>query len=148
MRILCAYDFTTTGDAALTYLKELRRSGPCDVVVAHVDSSLDEKARLGFPGPAPFDGNEPEVQRILERDLKEKVSDVLGEAGVRIRVKGDWGRPDYDLIEMANQEQADLIVTGAHQRHGLERLFHMSVSRALLRYAPMNVLVVPVTRDR
>ena len=145
LRIVCAYDFTATADAALVWLNELRRWGPCELVVAHVDSSPDEKARLGFPGPAPFDGNEPEVQRILERALQEQAEATLGEAGVRIRVQGDWGRPDYALIEMANQEQADLVVTGAHQRHGLERLFHLSVSRALLRYAPMNVLVVPVT---
>lgn len=144
LKVLCTYDFTATADAALAYVNELRRWGPCDLVVAQVASSPDEKARLGFPGPAPFDGNESEVQRILERDLKEKVQATLGEAGARIRVKGNWGRPDYDLIEMANQEQADLIVTGAHQWHGLERLFHLSVSRALLRYAPMNVLVVPV----
>jgi nucleotide-binding universal stress UspA family protein len=147
LRILCAYDFTTTSDAVLTYLKELRRFGPCDFVVAHVDATPDEQARLGFPGPAPFDGNAPEVQLILERNLREKVNATLGDDGADIRVRGAWGRPDYELIEIANQEHAQLIVTGTHQRHGLERLFHTSVSRALLRYAPMNVLVVPVARE-
>ncbi len=147
LRVLCAYDFSPTADAALTWLNELRCWGSCELAVAQVDCPPEEKARLGLPGPAPFDGNEPEVQGILERDLSEKVNAVLCDAGARIRVKGNWGRPDYDLIEIANQERADLIVTGAHQRHGLERLFHMSVSRALLRYAPMNVLVVPVTKS-
>jgi nucleotide-binding universal stress UspA family protein len=145
LRVVCAYDFSATADAALTWLNELRSWGPCDLVVAQADSSPDEKARFGVPGPTRLDGNEPEVQSILERDLREKVSSVLGDADARIRVQGAWGRPDYNLIEIANQEGADLIVTGTHQRQGLERLFHMSVSRALLRHAPMNVLVVPVT---
>ncbi len=147
LKVLCTYDFTATADAALAYVNELRRWGPCDLVVAQVDSPPEQKARLGFPGPAACAGNEPEVQRLLERDLKEKVEAMLGDTGARIWVQGDWGRPDYGLIEMANQEQADLIVTGAHQRHGMERLFHLSVSRALLRHAPMNVLVVPVARE-
>jgi nucleotide-binding universal stress UspA family protein len=53
----------------------------------------------------------------------------------------------FELIAMANEEQADLIVTGTHQRHGLERIFQMSVSRALLRHAPVSVLVVPGNRE-
>jgi nucleotide-binding universal stress UspA family protein len=141
LRVLCAYDFTTSTDAALTYLKELRRFGPCDVLVAQVDSTPEGQARLGFPGLVPFDGNKPEAQRILQQDLRARVN------AAHLRVKVAWGRPDYDLIGIANQERADLIVTGTHRRHGLERLFHMSVSRALLRYAPMNVLVVPVARE-
>jgi nucleotide-binding universal stress UspA family protein len=147
LKVLCTYDFTATADAALTYLNELRRWGRCDLVVAQVDWPPEQKARLGFPGPGSFDGNEPEIQRILERDLREKVNATLGDDGAHICVSGAWGRPDYDLIKIANQEQADLIVTGAHQWRGLARLFHMSVSRALLRYAPTNVLVVPATRQ-
>ncbi|MBE0541807.1 MAG: universal stress protein [Verrucomicrobia bacterium] len=148
LRVVCAYDFSATADAALTWLDKLRCWGPCELVVAEVDSSPDENARLGIPGPAPFDGNEPEVQRILERDLREKANAVLGDAGARIRVQGTWGRPDNNLIEIANQERADLLLTGTHQRHGLERLFHVSVSRAMLRHAPMSVLVVPAGGER
>jgi len=146
LRVVCAYDFTPTADAALEWLNELRRWGRCEIVVAQVDSPPEEKARLGLPGPARLDGNEDEVQTILERDLTEHMHAVLDDAGARIRVKGAWGRPDVDLIGIANLEQADVIVTGAHQRHGVGRLLHMSVSRALLRHAPMSVLVVPLTK--
>lgn len=146
LKVLCAYDFSGAADAALNFLNELRLWGACSFVLAQVYSPLDENARLGFDGPATFDANEIGVQRILERDLREKVNPVLGGAGngsVRLRVKANWGRPDCALIAMANEEHADLIVTGTHQRHGLERLVKPSVSRALLRYAPMSVLVAP-----
>ena len=46
---------------------------------------------------------------------------------------------------MAHEEQADLIVVGSHQRHGLSRLAHPSVSRAVLHHAPMNVACVPAS---
>lgn len=148
LRVLCAYDFTATADAALTWFNTLRGWGPCELVVAQVAWPPEHKARLGLSGPAPLDTQEPELQRILERELSEKAKAVLGDGGARIRVRGGWGRPDHDLLEIASEEHADLIVTGAHQRQGMERLFHVSVSRALLRHAPMNVLVVPATSER
>ena len=143
LRLLCACDLTPTADAALAYVKELRRIGPCDVVVAQVDWPISEKIRLGIPGPMPLDANPPEAQAILEHNLKEKVFAALGQKNVRTRVEPGLGRPDFRLVEMAKAEQADLIVTGTHQWRGVERLWHGSTSRGLLHYAPMSVLVVP-----
>lgn len=143
LRVLCAYDFSASADAALTYLKELRRIGPCDIVVAHVDWPVGEMARLGIPGPMPLDANRPEVQAVLECDLKARITAITGGKDVSIRVSPGLGRSEFHLIQIAEQEQADLIVTGTHQRHGLSRLWHASTSRGLLHHAPMSVLVVP-----
>lgn len=143
LRVLCAYDFSASADAALAYLKELRRIGPCEIVVAHVDWPVGEMARLGIPGPMPLDANRPEVQAVLERDLKARITAITGGSDVSIRVSAGLGRSEFHLIQIAQQEQADLIVTGTHQHHGLARLWHASTSRGLLHHAPMSVLVVP-----
>ncbi|MCI0541345.1 MAG: universal stress protein [Verrucomicrobiales bacterium] len=147
LRILCAYDFTATADAALSHVKGMRRVGPCEVVVAQVDWPFGEKLRLGIAGPVSLEANQPEVQAILERDLSERVATVLGKQDVRIRVEPGLGRPDFRLIDIAKAEQADVIVTGAHQWRGVERLWHVSTSRGLLHYAPMSVLVVPAPTE-
>lgn len=143
LRVLCAYDFSASADAALAYLKELRLIGPCEIVVAHVDWPVGEMARLGIPGPMPLDANRPEVQAVLERDLKTRITAITGGKDVSIRVSPGLGRSEFHLIQIAQQEQVDLIVTGTHQRHGLSRLWHSSTSRGLLHHAPMSVLVVP-----
>ncbi|MBI4623188.1 MAG: universal stress protein [Verrucomicrobia bacterium] len=123
LRVLCAYDLSAPADAALTYLTNLLRLGPCNVIVTHVGQLSDEMARLGFRSPMCFEGSEPQVQRICEQDLREKVDAILGaDAGVRIQYKGSWGRPDFDLVDLAKHENADLVVTGTHQWHGLDRL--------------------------
>ncbi len=144
LKIVCAYDFTPTADAALAYLKQFRRIGPCEIVVLQVDWPLGEKMRLGVAGQGTMVANLPEVQALLERDLRAKVTAVLGQKGVRVRVEAGLGRPDFRLIEIAGEEQADLVVTGTHQWRGWSRLWHISTSRGLLHYAPMSVLVVPV----
>ena len=87
--------------------------------------------------------NPPEIQRLLERDLKLKVTPLLGEENVRVRVVASWGRPDAPLIQIVREAQADLVVIGTHQRQGLSRFWLGSVSRSVLYHAPTSVAVVP-----
>jgi nucleotide-binding universal stress UspA family protein len=86
--------------------------------------------------------NPPEVERLLERDLKKRCAEILGKLRVQVRVPAAWDRPEPQLIELAREARADLIVVGTHQRHGVGRLW--SVSREILHNAPMSVACVPV----
>ena len=143
LRVFVGTDFTASSDAALRWVAELRKSGPIEVVAGHVDWPPEEAARLGVSGPLGLRGNQPAMQSVLERDVREKVARVLGEENLQVRVVGNWGRTDAPLVEMAIEAQADLVVIGTHQWHGLDRLRHGSVSRAVLHHAPMSVACVP-----
>jgi nucleotide-binding universal stress UspA family protein len=144
LKVFIGVDFTASADAALRWVAALRRFGPCEVVAAYADWPPEERARMGLAQPSPLVGNAPTVQQILERDLRDKAAGILGDENVRIRVCGAWGRADATLVELAIEEQADLIVIGTHQWHGMSRLRHGSVSRAILHHAPMSVACVPV----
>ncbi len=143
LKVFVGTDFTASSDAALRWIAELREIGPCEVVVGYVDWPPEEAARLGVSGAIGLSGNQPEIQRVLERDVREKVTRVLGGENVQVRVVGNWGRTDAPLVEMAVEAQADLVVVGTHRWHGLDRLRRGSVSRGLLHHAPMSVACVP-----
>ena len=143
LKVFVGTDFSASSDAALRWVAELRQLGPCEVVAAHVDWPPEEAARLGVSGPLGLGGNPLGMQSMLERDLREKVNRLLGGENVRVCVRGNWGRADYPLVEMAIEAQADLVVVGTHQWHGLSRLRHGSVSRGVLHHAPMSVACVP-----
>ncbi len=145
LNVLVAGDFTASADAAIRWVKELRCVNPCQVVLGHVDWPAEERRRLGVHSPVPFTQNPPEVEHALERDLRTKLKALLGDTSARARVTPSWGAPGYNLIPMAHEERADLIVVGSHQRHGVSRLANPSVSRAVLHHAPMNVACVPVS---
>lgn len=85
----------------------------------------------------------PEVQQVLGRDLREKAERLLGTVPA-IRVMPRSARVDAHLIALATEAGADLLVLGTHQWHGLDRLRHTSISRRILRDAPMSVACVPV----
>jgi nucleotide-binding universal stress UspA family protein len=143
LKIFVGTDFSASADAALRWAGQLRQFGPIDIVAGYVDWPPEEAARLGITGPLGLVGNPPKLQGLLERDLLEKVTRLVGTENVRIEVRGNWGRLDSPLVAMAIDAQADVIVVGTHQRHGLGRLHHGSISRAVLRHAPMSVACVP-----
>ena len=147
LKVFVAIDFTVSAEAALRWVKELKRIGPCEVIVGHVNWPPTERARLGLGGPLPLTENPPAAQHVLERDFSARVSEILGDGAARVRVVPGWGRTDAALIEMARQEKADLLVSGTHQHHGLERLADPSVSRGLLHHAPMSVACVPTPHE-
>jgi nucleotide-binding universal stress UspA family protein len=146
LKVFVAFDFTGTAEAALRWIKCLEAAGPCEIVVGYVDWPVGEAGRLGISGELLLGHNPPQVQRILERELSERVRALLGEGAVRIRVEPSLGRADSRLVEIAREEQSDLVVTGTHQRHGLGRVAHPSISRGLLRDAPMSVACIPGAR--
>jgi nucleotide-binding universal stress UspA family protein len=143
LNVFVGVDFTANSDAALRWIAELRQIGLCEVVAAYADWPPEETARLGVSRSFGLLENPPGMQRVLERDMQEKVARFLGKEPVRILVQGGWGRVDAQLIELAAEAQADLIVVGTHQWHGLSRLRHGSVSRGILYHSPTSVACVP-----
>ncbi len=148
LKVFVAFNFTATAEAALHWVKELQAIGSCELVVGYVDWPPEQRTRLGGTGPLLLVGNPPEVQAVLKRDLKARVTEVLGTTAFRTRVEANWGRPDVRLAAIAREEQAELIVVGSHQYRGFERLWHTSVSRGLLHSAAMSVAVVPLATDQ
>jgi len=146
LKVFVAADFSASSDAALHWVAELASIGKCKVTVGHVDWPPESSLRLGVKGPLSFQDNPDEVQRVLERDLREKTERALGNQQVAIRIEPGWGRPDVHLVNLAQLEKADLIVVGTRQGDGAARLPFGSVSRSILHHAPMSVAVVPTRK--
>jgi len=144
LRVFVAFDFSRSAEAALAWVRELRELGPCAVVTGFVFWPPEQRARLGGTGPLTLEGCSAEVLAMIQRDVRTRAAEVLGSGDFEVRAEANWGRQDVRLAELAYECGADLIVTGSHQYHGFERLWHGSVSRGLLHHAAMNVAVVPL----
>ncbi|MBI3849932.1 MAG: universal stress protein [Verrucomicrobia bacterium] len=145
LKVIVGCDFSASADAALRWLRDWQEIGHCEITVAHVDWPPADLERLGIRGPISLTEIHPEAARVLQRDLKERVAAIFGEQPVSLCVVPGWGHSDAQLTQLAQQEQADLLVVGTHQRHGLDRFWLGSVSRGVLRHASMSVAVVPLT---
>jgi nucleotide-binding universal stress UspA family protein len=143
LKVFVCFNHTRTSEGALRWVNVLSKAGPLDIVVGWMDWPAEEWKRVGSKGPLSLTTNPLDVQCVLERDLNTKAKQILGDTSFRVRIEAGWGRTDDHLVDMAKKERADLLVVGSHQYRGFERLWHTSVSRGLLRRAPMSVAVVP-----
>ncbi|MCP3104151.1 universal stress protein [Myxococcus sp. K15C18031901] len=144
---------SATTEAAVTFLRELRRVGACDVLATYVCSPLEERERLGIHTPVHVDVLEPAardmekldpaVTTVLQREVRERVGDLLGEGRVEVVLEPGFGRPADHLLHVALERGADLVVVGMHARGMVKRLWHGSVSAGVLRHAEQAVVCVP-----
>jgi nucleotide-binding universal stress UspA family protein len=143
LNVLIGHDFSKSADNALGWVRILQRIGPCAFTAAYVDWPPEEMLRLGAVGPISLTENPIEVERVLKRELRERVQKVLSDEQVLLRVAPCWGRADARLAQIANEEPFDVVVMGTHQRRGFDRMRMGSVSRHLIRESKTNVVVVP-----
>lgn len=143
LRILVGFDLAGGSEAALCWATSLLKFGPCKITVASIVSPNEERWRLGIEGNRSGPEDPPELQKLLERDLRRRCEELVDAGSVQIRIAAARERTDLQLIELARSERADLVVVGTSQRHGLERFWLGSVSRGIVYHAPMTVACVP-----
>jgi nucleotide-binding universal stress UspA family protein len=143
LRVLVGCDFSPSSDQAICWALNLKSISSCEIVVAHVNRMAEESYRLGVTEGLSLTENAPAVQRVLERELADRVQALGGNGKARLVVAPSWGRIDAALLDMARSERIDLVVLGTHHRHAMARIWLGSVSRAMLRHAVMNVAIVP-----
>ena len=145
LRVFVGADFSAQSEAALRWVAWLRQLGPCDVVVTYLVPTLLANGPLEM-SPSPIVAEMlARTDKVQARCFRQRARAVLGASRVRVRIEKGWGRSDAHLIQVAREERADLIVVGTHQRHGLGRIGHLSLSRGVLHYAPMSVACVPMS---
>jgi len=125
--VLVAYEPSESSDAALKFVPRLESAGPCRVVCAHVHWA-------------------PKADPAVEPALRSRLEGVRRGAPFELCVLAGLGRPADHLAQIAKQEKADLVVVGSNQRHGLDRIWHGSISHGVIERSPASVLCVPMPR--
>ena len=140
--VLAAVDYSDASGLALSSAADLARADPMtELHVVHV---------IDLPYPMEHDRVEAsDLPRALEKageDVKLELPKFYAETirGLESRVVGhvSFGRPDREIVLLAGDLGADLIVLGTHGRSRVERVFLGSVAERVLRAAPCAVLVV------
>ena len=78
-------------------------------------------------------------------DRLEAAAKVVQDAGAEADTHAIKGEPADVIIELAEREQADLIVVGNKGMTGAKRFVLGSVPNAIAHHAPCNVLIVRTT---
>jgi universal stress protein A len=145
--ICCPVDLTEESHAALAFAAGLaREAGGARLVVVHVLAAPGLAGRDTIFAPPPHaPREEPEgSDRRLEAWAAE-AERTSGHPVTSIRVEG---HVVSELLRIADEQGADLIVLGKHARTGVLRWLHRSVAETVARRAAIPVLLVPPTPRR
>ena len=135
--ILCGVDGSTDARLALRAAAQLSAQLDVRLVVAHVVQMLVQSPRLGPATIVPPIGAELDAgKNLLEHVLEEE-----GLADVEHTVV--WGFPADRLADLADEEEAELIVVGSRGRGAFKSAILGSVSTDLIGVARCPVLVIP-----
>ena len=152
-RIISPVDFSDTTDAGLAPAISLATEFGSELVLLHV---------LNFPYPQ-MDGGTPafdleryyvEMEQGAEAGLLALVDEQTRQyASTRARV--ERGVPHREIVRVADDEGADLIVMPTHGRTGMQHMIFGSTAEKVVRLAPCPVLTVcpkepphPLTPER
>jgi nucleotide-binding universal stress UspA family protein len=144
--ILIGYDGTRAAETALARAAELAKAFGSKIVVVSV-ATPEPITPPGAFGLLPYYGYEADrhglrTDEALWQQHRKSVQAFFEDAGLTIQFAGVTGQPAEQIIDLAEQQQADLIVVGTREPGLLERLFGGSVSQGVARRAHCDVLIV------
>jgi nucleotide-binding universal stress UspA family protein len=135
--IVVGYDETEPAKRALARAAELATAFDSRLIVTSVARLLVGGAVARGVGPIdPLD--EPE----LHREALEHAETFLTERGIHAQYEVTLGDPAASIVDLAEKQEADLIVVGTREPGFFERLMGLSVSDAVEHRAHCDVLIV------
>jgi nucleotide-binding universal stress UspA family protein len=141
MMILHPTDFSECATQAEKLAVRLARDSQGELVLAQVlvETPLYGEGLL----------NVREAQKVYdaqrkwaEETLEARAGQIRREHGIKVRWTLPVGVPFEEIVRVAADEHADMIVMGTHGRSGLNRLLLGSVAERVIRLAPCPVVTV------
>lgn len=140
-RILCPTDFSAASSRAFEHARTVAAWYEAALTVLHVlsDTMIPGSRQPSMANPMLLD---PVLKQRLQADLATWVAPAR-QAGLHAAADLREGKPASEIVQVAGELPADLVVMGTHGRGGFRRLVLGSVAETVLKTAPCPVLTVP-----
>ncbi len=141
-RVLVALDGSETSETALRDAFEIGITEHASLVLVHALQPPVAAASPYLPHTIQLTHDEMEAREAHMTDYLKRMAeaDWLGDRPTEVRVRVDY-HPAPAILELAEEEGADLIALGTHGRGGLRRLVLGSVADKVIRGTHRPVLV-------
>jgi len=144
-RILIAVDGSSFSEKAVSYGFLFGKLTGASVALVHV---IDPPSAASY-GSDPIVGQHPivlpqitEIQEQQSRELLERLSAEWTDES-RLTIFQKMGHPRTEILDTANEWNADLIILGTHGRTGFDHFISGSVAEGVARRSVCPVLIVP-----
>jgi len=142
-RVLVPLDGSEIAEAILPFAEKLAGPVDAEAMLVRVVEPLSAGEAFAAGGVVA-----PDTLFLRQLEAKEYLARVerrLANKGIRVKTDLRNGTPAAEIVAAATSWGADLIAMATHGRGGLGRLLFGSVAEAVLRAAPMPVLMIRTT---
>jgi len=140
-RILCAADFSEASQKGIDYALALAKEADAELLLMHVIEGVPDTPDWQQPtGPAVV-----EYLRLSEHDALARMRAALpsdAQVWCRPQMILATGKPYHEILRVARERDAHLIVLGVHGRNAIDRLFFGSTANHVVRTATCPVLTL------
>ena len=145
-RILVPVDGSENSLRAASFAIDLAKKYSAELVVVNVLDLIQTLAQVGFYGVA-FPNNVSEMVETARKEATPWFEKIKKEAeGSAVKMQSEVIEAPLSvagqIVNYAENNHIDIIVTGSRGRTGIKRLLLGSVASGIVTYAPCPVLVV------
>jgi nucleotide-binding universal stress UspA family protein len=137
-RVICPVDFSASSARTLRYAASIAEQARARLTVLHVIELAPDAGDVLVPEADVYRAARLENANAAMRDL---IAADIRQASAIDEVIGA-GRPYQEIMRMAAEQQAGLIVMGVHGRGAVDRMFFGSTTQHVVRQAPCPVLTL------
>jgi len=139
--ILIAADFSEYNEQVIVRAKELAQSNQAKLSICHI---LEDFPIADF-AYEPMISIDMDMRDAMLKSGKKNIASIA--ESLAIPTENQWvefGNPSHDIVRLAQENSADLIIIGSHGRHGVKLLLG-STANAVLHHTKCDVLAVRLT---
>ena len=141
-QILLPTDFSGCANYAFPYAAAIARATQARIVCLHVvEPVVPAVGYSGLADPMPLADMSEQLEDSAERELP-RLTDCEELKGLEVEEVIVHGDAAAEIVRVAGEQEADLIVISSHGRTGLGRMIFGSTAEAVVRHASCPVLVV------
>lgn len=141
MRVLIPIDGSECSKAAVDYIKERPWNKDDSFLLVHVVEPIPVDIGIAYI-PAAYTPDEGAAFSQSEALLQVVLGDLKSVLTNQIDTKVIAGPAKAEIVDLAQEWKADLIVMGSHGRKGFNRLLLGSVTEDVMKSAPCSVTIV------
>ena len=144
-KIVIPYDFSETAALALEHGVFMARFYKADIILVHVVESRSFTATLTS---AFTKTDDEEVKVSANQKLKEIADDIHHKSGIKVLFTTESGSIYKNIVSLARNEEADVILMGTHGISGFQEFFMGSNAYRVVSEAPCPVITVQAHAKR
>ncbi len=145
-KIACPTDFSEASFQALQAADEIASQFSAELLLMHINPPIPVMPT----GHGPIGFNIPEYEQEMRKFAEQKLSEIARRKvspGIQSAIKIGMGEAASEIVRIASEENADLIVIATHGLTGWRRFIVGSVTERVVRMAACPVLTVQVPEE-